>query len=571
MIRFVILAFAILVVVLHGHGQDLAQIGIRQGVKLNGSMTVSTVGYQAFGISQRRDPFNWFLTGNLNINLFGYAAPFSFSYSNANTSYSQPFNQVSFSPQYKWVKTYIGYNAMTFSRYTLVGHVFFGGGVELSPGKWRLALMYGRLKQAVPFQLNDSLQYSQASFRRMGFGVKVGYENNGDKISFNIFSAKDDVRSIPFVLPNTQLTPMQNLAMGLSVRKQFLRHFFVDAEYAVSVLNKNILAHTSDSTGVKTGSNFIQGLLPQNATNRYFDAINASVGYQSGSYSVQLKYERVAPEYQTLGAYYFNNDLRNITIAPTIRLLKGKMTVAANVGVQTNNLDHTRTSTTSRRVGSANLNFMPSPHWTFTTSYSNFSTYTNVKRYNDPYFQNKLDTLNFYQVSQSVNQSVVRMFGDKRRPQSLMFTGSFQASDDHSATKGAASATRFWSTTYSYSYAITESNTSLAASANVYKTEAAGMTTLFWGPTLTFGKSWWGKVLRLSLATTYNRTETSGVSASSPILNNRISLQFTPKSNGKEGHHNLSWSTNVTKRFTSVGTQPAFTEITSMLNYTLRF
>ena len=69
--------------------QNLEEIGIKKGVKLNGSINVNTVGYYAAGIPQRRDPFNWFLTGNLNVNLFGYNAPFAFSYSNANKNFSQ--------------------------------------------------------------------------------------------------------------------------------------------------------------------------------------------------------------------------------------------------------------------------------------------------------------------------------------------------------------------------------------------------------------------------------------------------------------------------------------------------
>ncbi|MFN8688363.1 MAG: hypothetical protein ACK5XL_00010, partial [Cyclobacteriaceae bacterium] len=130
--------------------QDIGQIGVKKGVTLNGSLNLSSIGYRVWGIEQRRDPFNWFATGNLNVNLFGYSVPLSFSYSNANTSFSQPFNQFTFTPQYKWVKTYVGYSAMTFSNYTLNGHVFLGGGVELTPGNWRISAMYGRLRKAVP-------------------------------------------------------------------------------------------------------------------------------------------------------------------------------------------------------------------------------------------------------------------------------------------------------------------------------------------------------------------------------------------------------------------------------------
>src|SRR5690606_6444178 len=163
------------------YGQNLEEIGLKKGINFNGSINLNTVGYHVTGIEQRRDPFNWFLTGSLNVDLFGYSAPLSFSYSNTNKSFSQPFNQFSFAPSYKWAKAYIGYNSMTFSNYTLAGHIFLGGGLELSPGNWRISTMYGRLKKEVPFHLEDSLRYHDASYKRMGYGLKLGYESNGDE------------------------------------------------------------------------------------------------------------------------------------------------------------------------------------------------------------------------------------------------------------------------------------------------------------------------------------------------------------------------------------------------------
>jgi hypothetical protein len=100
---------------------------------------------------------------------------------------------------------------MTFSNYTLSGHVFLGGGVELTPGKWRIAAMYGRLKKAVSVGELDSLQYDNIAYKRMGYGLKVGYDDNGNSISANIFTAKDDPNSVLFVPPESQITPQQNV------------------------------------------------------------------------------------------------------------------------------------------------------------------------------------------------------------------------------------------------------------------------------------------------------------------------------------------------------------------------
>lgn len=553
--------------------QNLEEISLEKGVKVNGSLNLNTVSYWAHGIEQRRDPFNWFFTGTVNINAFGYNAPFSFSYSNENKSYSQPFNQFSFAPQYKWIRAYIGYNSMTFSNYTLSGHVFLGGGVDLSPGKWRISAMYGRLKKAVTIEDGDSLHYNNAAYKRMGYGLKVGYEDNGNLISANIFTAKDDVNSILFTPPKSQLTPQQNIAMSISGRKKFFKRFFIEGEYAISVMNKDIRANNteeSDTTGIKPTNNIIQGLLPENSTSRYYDALNASAGYQGNWYTIQLRYERIAPEYQTLGAYYFNNDMRNITIVPSVRLLKGRMNIAGNVGFQQNNLDDTRTSTTKRFVGSTNVTYAPNELWNFAANYSNFSSYTNTRPQIDPYYRNNLDTLNFYQVSETTGLTVVRNLGDKENPQSIMINSSYQKASDQADYEGGDQQSNFINGNISYSYSLVPSNTTLALSGNIYKNDAAGVKTIYWGPTLSVTKGFLEKVLRATLTASYN--ETSGDVASSPVLNNRLNLIYTPKgSEDSTSKHNFSLGANFLRRLKGTEQQSAYSELTGMFNYTYSF
>jgi hypothetical protein len=553
------------------NAQNLDEISLKKGINVNGSVNLNTVAYAASGIQQRRDPFNWFLTGGLNIDLFGYSAPFSFSYSNVNKSFSQPFNQFSFAPQYKWVKTYIGYNSMTFSPYTLAGHVFFGGGAELTPGKWRIAVMYGRLRKAVTVDVLDTLNYANASYKRMGYGMKVGYETNGNAVSFNVFTAKDDPASLPFVIPQNVLTPQQNVAMGLSGRKTFFRKFFVEVEYAVSVLNSNARANAESADSVDTSKNLLKGLLPENTTSRYFDALNGSVGYQGKGYAIQLKYERVAPEYQTLGAYYFNNDMRNITIAPSVRLLKNKMSLSANIGLQKNNLNQTRAATTLRSVGALNVQYAPSEKWNLAASYSNFSSYTNMRPQSDPNFQNSLDTLNFYQISETMTGSMSRSLGTKEKPQSIMWTGSYQKASNKSGYAEGIQLSDFMSTNVSYSYSIVPSNLTLSLSANVYTNNAAGVQSTFFGPTINTTKSFLEKTLRCSYATSYNQTS-SNSAATSPVWNNQVSLSYAPK--GKEGsnsRNNFSLGVNILRRLKDIEQQPSFTEATGTFNYTFTF
>jgi hypothetical protein len=313
-------------------------------------------------------------------------------------------------------------------------------------------------------------------------------------------------------------------------------------------------------------------LLPENPTSRYFDALNASLGYQGDWYTLQLKYERVAPEYQSLGAYYFNNDMRNITIAPSFRLFKNRLNLAANVGLQENNLDNAKASTTKRTVGSINVNYVPNEKWNFGGNYSNFSTFTNIKPQPDPFFQNRLDTLNYYQLSQTLNGMAMRNLGNEQKPQSIMLNVSYQKANDETSYEGGSQQSDFISVNASYSYSSVPSSTTVALAGNVYANNAAGIKSTYWGPTLSLTKGFLEKTLRASLATSYNETSGNNVQ-SSPVLNNRFGLNFTPKKDGSDSRsqHNVAFNLNVLNRLKGTEQQPAFTEITATLNYTYSF
>ncbi|CAA9305033.1 MAG: hypothetical protein AVDCRST_MAG56-5771 [uncultured Cytophagales bacterium] len=563
----------LLITPLASKGQNLEQLGVKKGIKTSGSVSLNTVGYTMHGTQARRDPFDWFVAGSLNLSLFGYAAPFSFSYSNTQRSYSQPFNQLSFAPQYKWVKTYVGYTSMNFSPYTLSGHVFLGGGVELTPGKWRLAAMCGRLQKPVSFNPADSAGDGHAAFRRMGYGLKAGYEDKGNLLEVSIFSAKDELHSIPYVLAQSGLTPKQNLALGLNGRKQIGR-FFLQAEYALSSMVNDTRSEKRDSAA-GGGSNLLKGLLPQTATDRYYDAINGSAGYQGSWYGLQVRYERIAPEYQTLGAYYFNNDLEHLTIAPSVRLIQNTLNLVGNVGIQHNNLDETRRATTKRWVGSLNAAYTPSEHWNLSVSHSNFSAYTNVRPQADPYFRDNLDTLDFYQVTHTSNATASYLFGKENHRQSLMLGGSYQKASDQAGYQGQSSLSDFYSANAAYSHTLSSLQATLATGVNYNSANSPGVSSTFWGPMVSLTRSFREKTLRSSVSSSYNQSSANGT-AGSDVWNTRGSVNYAPRGNrqaGKRdaGKHNFSGGLNVLRRFKATAQGPGFTEWTATAGYTYSF
>ncbi len=560
---------AVLLLLFHpaAFSQSIDQISSKKGIKMNGSVNLSSINYTASGMDSRRDPFNWFATGNININLFGYDMPFSFSYSNAQFSYTQPFNQYRFMPQYKWAKAYLGASSMNFSNYTLAGHVFNGVGVELAPQKYRISAMYGRLRKAVPYDMQKPEQNDYASYKRMGYGLKFGYEQNGDVVELSFFRAKDDKNSIPFIPPTAEITPQENIAIEVSGTKRIGQRFSIDAGYAVSALNADI--RSSEGKQNSSNGNFLSKLLKSQGNTRYFDAIRTAIGYNGNSYTLQLRYERVAPEYQSLGAYFINNDMENYTLAPNVRLLNNKLNINANIGLQRNNLDKQKASTTKRWVANTNVSYMPNERWNFSSGYSNFSTYTNVRPQTDPFFQNQLDTLNFYQVSQTFNNTASYMFGGKEKKHAFVFSNSYQRASDQATNRAEGSLSNFITSNLSYSYNILPKGTTLTSALNYYTNKMADLKTVYWGPTIALNQQLFNKTLRSGISVSYNTTQVNGQRGNS-VFSTRWNANYSPKTTKKSGRHNLTLSVGYVNRLATAA-QKGFKELTVNSGYTYSF
>lgn len=553
--------------------QNLEELGLKKGLKISGSMNLNTVAYLANGLENRREPFNWFASGNLNIRLFGYNAPFSFSYSNTQRNFAQPFNQLKFSPRFKWIQLHGGYTSLNFSPYTLSGHIFLGVGLELSPGKWRVSAMYGRLLKAIPFNPLDSIPTPNASFERRGLGIKLGREGSQTSWDVNIFSAKDDPNSLAFIPPNSVLSPEQNLALGFHIRQRIGAHFFTEVTYAISALNSDLRANNDSLSLAPEQNNFLTALLPQNSTSRFFDAVNANFGYQGKFYTLSVQYERIAPEYRTLGGYFFNNDLRNITISPQIQLFKKKLTLATNIGIGRNNLDESRGSTTRRLVSSVNINYSPQAAWNFSSNYSNFSTFVNRRPLNDPFFRDNLDTLNFYQVNQTLNLSINHQFGKHKYRQNVLINASYQRANSETDSQiDDDNLSNFYSLNGSYSLHNQSRDQAWTLSINYYLNESMGINSVFFGPNLSIRQSLLNKRLKANLSTAYNQNKSQGQTSSGDIWNTRLNLNYSPPNTGKGSQgHRLSLNISYLKRFSSSNMPNGFSEFTTTMGYTYSF
>ena len=187
--------------------------------------------------------------------------------------------------------------------------------------------------------------------------------------------AKDDSSSVH---PGKEfigtVTPAENIVIGINGQIKFLKDFTFALEAATSLYTRNLKNNAPLSDSANKGFTKILGnFISTNSTTERYNAIQTSLLYHQKIFSARLQYRRVDPDYKTMGAYFFNNDIENITFAPSLNLLKNKFRFGGSIGFQHDNLKKQKQTTSSRIIGSANLSADFTEHFGIDFTYSNYS------------------------------------------------------------------------------------------------------------------------------------------------------------------------------------------------------
>lgn len=548
------------------NAQRLDNLGKAKPITITGGISANSVFYNG---SANRDDFTYFLNGNINTNLYGlYNIPVSFSYTNQQFNFNEPsfkINRLSLHPSYKWVTAHIGDVAMSFSPYTLNAHQFTGLGFDLAPNSpFKISAMYGRLVRDREYNANEP--EALPSYKRMGYGIKTSYEKPEYKIGVTLFNAKDDLNSIRSEIPDDlNITPKENLVISLEGRIRFLKKGNLDVEYASSALTNDIRSETSD------GNHILSNIFNNRTSTSYHNAFNIDLSYAVGKGTLGVGYERIDPQYQTLGAYFFNNDLENITVKLNQTLFNNKLNVNVNSGLQRDDLDNQKQSKLSRLVASVNLNLRANEKLTLNGSYSNFRAQTQIKNQFDfinevEQFDN-LDTLNFTQISQNIHLNAnYNLSQNKEKRQSLNFNLSYQSTDekqDAFLIEVDKNNSKFFNGNIGYTISFSEQSLSLTGAFNSTYNTIDTIETIIAGPTLAIVKQFFNKKLRTSFSGAYNTTSTDGTKMGD-ILNFRLGGNYRYKEN-----HNFNL--NLVQLFRNSNTQNTINDFTTTFGYTYTF
>lgn len=445
--------------------------------------------------SEARQSFTYQLTGAVNLSLYELLnIPLSFNLNNygANFSYPSLPNRLSLHPSYKWAKAHIGDVSMSFGPYTLNGHQFTGLGVELSPGRWQVSAMAGRLLKRV--DADPNIPSLQVGYERWGYGLKTRYEGSTFALGGTVFAARDRDGHISFDLDALGIYPKGNIALGLEGSLSLIKDLKLSLEYGLSRMQQDL----------------------RSAEVSYYHALRADVSYSFVGNTLGVGYERIDPGYATLGAYYFNNDYENLTLNYSRSFFDSKLSLALSGGLQRDDLMGQKQEHNKRFVGSAQVGFTPNEALSASVSLSSFQSYRNLKSSFDyinartPY--DNLDTLQFTQLSHSLDADISwRLKQSEAQTQTLSATLSYQeAADRQGRYIQPGQLTRFMNLGTSYSLDLSALDLTLTGGFNVSNNYADRKAVLTLGPSLSLAKRLLKKQLSTGLSLSYNETQEAG-------------------------------------------------------------
>ncbi len=555
-------------------GQDLENIGSKtvdkiknSPLKIRGGLSANSVFYNGNGRSSRA-PFTYFLQGNLNIGWLTFNMPLTYSFSNqgSNLGYQTPFkfNRVSLSPKYKWIQGHVGDIAMTFSPYTLSGHQFTGGGIELTPaGSFSFSAMAGKLLKATE---DDGKEQSVPAFKRMGYGGKLEWGKEAYKIGLIGFYAKDAINSISAVPEERNINPKENLVISMNGEFKLWGNYTLRTAFASTAITQDLRSELTNKKG-----NGLAGLLFNNrGATEYYNAFNAHLDMNIDNMKVGVAYERIDPGYETLGAYYFNNDFENITLNASRPLFNEKLDFSFNIGYQRDNLANQKTQATSRIVGAVNAILKATDKITITGVYSNFSTHTNksLNQFDDindsDLTDEDLEALDYKQLSQNANITINWVLGEgENRSQNVNLNYNLASSaNEQAGVIRVGQANNFHNANAVYTIGFPKKELNISTSINYNYSDIGRDDSDAIGGNIDISKKFFKKKLNTMLGMAYN-TNTSKDS-STEVLNFRMNASTVIA----EKHN---FNLNAVQIFKSTTAQNDVSELTITLGYAYTF
>jgi hypothetical protein len=559
-----ILFIICVVLLIRTHAQDVSNFKSQPIVKLTGSWASSATAYAASGITARRVPFSWLTSANVNVNIKGFDLPFSCIITEQNRDFRQPFNQFGVSPSYKNLKLHLGWRNMQYSNYTLNSHTFFGAGIDYKIKKLSLSAMYGRFLKAVPEDstktiVNSGSQFPFAVYNRFGYSVKLGLGTNNNNISLIFLKAKDEVRSLPVRPVKSLVSPAENAVIGLKSKLSFMQHLKWELDGAVSVYTNDVRA-TDYPIENEELLQRLNKIVPVKLSSAVYYAGETFLAWIDKNYSVKLKYQRILPDFKSMGMYFIQTDVDRKVLEARWNDKKQIVSIDGSFGLENDNLTNRKIASTNRTIGSLNANFNPNSKFGISLSYMNYGTTQS------PGLKSISDTVILDQVTNSIILTPRLTFTNTKMIHSTVLSISRQSLNDRNKFNSDNFEMEVFNTTLTYVLTLLSSNYSFDVSPFYVQSDIADGKSINLGTNLGVNKTFLKNKLNTSISASYS-TNSFNNTNNGFTLQGRFNIGYR-----LDKHHRLQLQlTHVVNESISALVSRSFNEFTGTLQYVYSF
>ena len=534
------------------NGQESVGINKSKLFTIGGSINMTTGYYYVKGIPPRYRTWNYQFSGNLTIDVFGLNLPFSIALSDQNRTYSQPFNNFGVSPRYKWITAHFGYRNLTFSPFTLAGHIFWGAGVELNPWLFRISAMYGSFKKAVHGDTSNLLIFPP-TYRRDGYAFKIGFGSSSSYVDFIFLRARDDKNSLD-TTSQKFVNPEENLVFGISSKLRFSNNLRMEIDGGASSYTLNLNSETINIDTFPKVPKFFSKIYTVRLSTQFTTAIQSSLIFSNNLFMAKLSYKRIDPDYKSMGMYFSESDVQSLTASLSLPIFQRKVRLNGSIGYQHDNLLNNKAKTTKRIVGSAGLSF-------FLNNFGADLSYSTYGIVQSKGLAPIIDSLRYSRVNQNANLNLRLTL-----PKDAIFwnfsVNSFvqKTSGDDPNAKSILSSISYGGN-FSVQYSNSSRKMNFGLTSNILGSETGQRTTMFYGPSVSFSKMF--NKIGLTAQLGYHLSYVDKVS-NGGIFNGILSSSFQV-----DNHNEIRMDINFQSSTQKI--QNNFNEVRISMGYSYRF
>ncbi len=345
--------------------QTISDIAKSDPLIITGAVgTQNTYRYSSSG-NTYGSPLSNTVYANLNIGVYGFSMPFSFYYSNDNTSFSFPHFTFNLNPSYKNWHGHIGQSTMAFSNYVM-NMSFNGVGVEYTTDKLRFGAFYGKLRSAVNDDPTDPAA-RKPQFRRMGWGFKAGYGTGKNYIDLYVLRAYDCLNTVDESWRQV-ISPQENVVIGLKGNVTPVKWASLSANVATSIFSSDTQA---DKINVEEARKWDKVFDVRYSSLMRF-AGDAALNFRLPGFNANINYRMVQPDYTSLGTYYMSNNYQSLGVNISTNVLRS-VSLSANFNGQEDNLTNNQMYTTRGFVYAANASWRLGSKFSVSATYNGYT------------------------------------------------------------------------------------------------------------------------------------------------------------------------------------------------------